>query len=43
MLYNDYRPKTLEEVFGHKEIKESLKFLFKEKAFPHTFLFSGPS
>src|SRR4030065_372424 len=43
MLYNDYRPKTLEEVFGHKEIKESLKSLFKEKAFPHTFLFSGPS
>ena len=43
MLYNDYRPKTLEEVFGHKEIKESLKSLFKEKAFPHAFLFSGPS
>src|SRR3990167_2431260 len=43
MLYNDYRPKTLNEVFGHKEIKESLKSLFKEKAFPHTFLFSGPS
>src|SRR4030065_2221848 len=43
MLYNDHRPKTLSEVFGHKEIKESLKSLFKEKAFPHTFLFSGPS
>ena len=43
MLYNDYRPKTLNEVFGHKEIKESLKSLFKEKAFPHAFLFSGPS
>src|SRR3990167_7351888 len=43
MLYNDHRPKTLEEVFGHKEIKESLKSLFKERTFPHAFLFSGPS
>src|SRR3989304_8297525 len=43
MLYNDYRPKTLNEVFGHKEIKESLKSLFKENTFPHAFLFSGPS
>ena len=43
MLYNDYRPKTLEEVFGHREIKESLKSLFKEKTSPHAFLFSGPS
>ena len=43
MLYNDHRPKTLEEVFGHKEIKESLKSLFKEQTFPHAFLFSGPS
>src|SRR3972149_2995539 len=43
MLYNDYRPKTLEEVVGHEEIKESLKSLFKEKTSPHAFLFSGPS
>jgi len=43
MLYNDYRPKTLNEVFGHKEIKESLKSIFKEQTFPHAFLFSGPS
>src|SRR3989337_1311579 len=43
MLYNDYRPKTLEEVVGHEEIKESLKSLFKENTFPHAFLFSGPS
>ena len=43
MLYNDYRPKTLEEVFGHKEIKESLRNIFKQEEIPHTFLFSGPS
>ena len=41
-MHTKYRPSTLEEIIGHKEIVESIMNLFK-KGVPHAFLFSGPS
>ena len=43
MLNIIYRPKTFNELFGHSEILESLRNLFKQETIPHAFLFSGPS
>ena len=37
-----YRPKTLDEVVGQKEIVERLKAIVKSRNIPH-FLFSGPA
>ena len=42
-LHIKYRPKTLEDVLGHKAIVSSLKATLKAKARPHTFLFTGPA
>ncbi len=45
MLYQDVRPKKLEDFIGHKSLKSSLQGLLKQdkKDTPHTFLFSGDS
>ncbi len=42
MLHIKYRPKTFDEVIGHKEIIDSIKSLLKKDT-PHAFLFSGDS
>ena len=39
----DYRPKTLEEVIGNNETKDSLRSIFTRTDRPHSYLFSGAS
>jgi len=42
-LHLDYRPQTLDELFGNDEIKNSLKSIFSREDKPHAYLLSGPS
>jgi len=42
-LVTKYRPASLEEVFGHKEIVSALKRHLEGGTQSHTYLFSGPS
>lgn len=41
-LQVDYRPQTLEDIIGNKEVIESLKSVLARDAPPSTFLFTGP-
>jgi DNA polymerase-3 subunit gamma/tau len=41
-LYNEYRPKTLEEIRGQDVIKTQLKAMFMSGNIPNALLFSGP-
>lgn len=40
-LHVDYRPQTLEELFGNEHVKESLIEVLKRKDPPHSYLFVG--
>ncbi|QBQ07208.1 DNA polymerase III subunits gamma and tau [Spiroplasma gladiatoris] len=40
-LYRIYRPKNLDQVAGHEEIKEILSIQVERNNFPHALLFSG--
>lgn len=40
-LHIDYRPRTLDEVFGNDAVKASLKSVLEREDVPHAFLFSG--
>lgn len=42
-LHVKYRPRTLNEVVGQKEVVTSIKSLLKSDTKPHVFLFTGPS
>ncbi len=43
-LHTDFRPGTLDEVYGNRSIKISLESIFaREKDRPHAYLFHGPS
>lgn len=42
-LHLDYRPKTLDELFGNYSIKNSLLSIFERKDRPRAFMFYGPS
>ncbi len=42
-LHIDYRPRTLDEVIGNDDVRESIKSVFGREDRPHTFLFIGPS
>ncbi len=42
-LHIDFRPSTLEEVYGNNSIKVSLETIFARKDRPHAYLFHGPS
>ena len=42
-LYHDYRPKTLDEVFGNKDIVSVLKSDLKKADPPRVLLFHGPT
>lgn len=41
VLYRKYRPKTLDELYGNRALKETLSSLLTKP--PHTFLLMGPS
>ena len=43
MFHVKYRPKTLKEVIGNKQIKKSLKSILKGGSLVHVFLFHGES
>lgn len=42
-IHTKYRPKSLDEVFGNKHIKECLRSYFETDNRPHAFLFHGQS
>lgn len=42
-LYLKYRPKTLSEIEGNKEIVITLRGMFKKNEIPHSMLFHGPT
>lgn len=42
-LHIKYRPATLKEVIGQKDVVSSLQSMIKSKTRPHSFLFTGPS
>ena len=43
MLHIKHRPKSFDQIIGHKEIVKSLESLFHKEDKPHSILFSGPS
>lgn len=42
-LFSKYRPKTINEIYGHEKIVKELKLRFKESKIPHAILLSGLS
>lgn len=42
-LYKKYRPKSLEQIVGNKQIVKMLSELLKTSNLPHSILFTGPS
>lgn len=42
-LHTEFRPKTLDEFVGNRNLKSSLSSIISKENPPHTYLFSGPS
>ena len=42
-LYLDYRPTSLEEVYGNEALKSAINGLFKANKVPHSILLQGPT